>query len=235
MKKLRKFLLRHGIGNYRNDSDAYIAFLKRKGVKIGTNVRIFQPKTVTIDHTRPSLLEIGSNVVITHGASILTHGYDWFVLQNLYHETIGSSGRVVIGDNVFLAFNCTILKGVTIGNNSIVAAGSVVTKDMPPNSVIGGVPAKVICTIEEYYHKRQGEYLAEAKAYAISIRERFGRMPVPSDFSNEFPLFCKRGQCPDGINMRRHLGTAYDHYCREHVPVYESFEHFMEDTFKNVR
>ena len=144
MSKLKKFLLRHGFGNYRNDSESYISFLRKKGVRIGTNVRIFQPKTVFIDFSRPSLLEIGNNVVITNGCNILTHGYDWFVLRNLYKEIISSSGKVIVGDNVFIGFNCIILKNVSIGSNSIIAAGTVVTRDTPPNSVIAGVPGRVI-------------------------------------------------------------------------------------------
>jgi len=51
---------------------------------------------------------------------------------------------VVIGDDVWIGANCTILPGVTIGNNVIVAAGAVVTKDVPDNSIVGGIPAKVI-------------------------------------------------------------------------------------------
>lgn len=51
---------------------------------------------------------------------------------------------VVIGDNVFIGMHCLILKGVTIGENSIIGAGSVVTKDIPANCVAAGVPCKVI-------------------------------------------------------------------------------------------
>lgn len=53
-----------------------------------------------------------------------------------------------IGDDVWIGGNCTILPGVTIGNNVIIAAGAVVTKDVPDNSLVAGIPAKVIKTLE---------------------------------------------------------------------------------------
>ena len=55
---------------------------------------------------------------------------------------------VTIGNDVWIGGNCTILPGVTIGNNVVIAAGAVVTKDMPDNSVVGGIPARVIKKIE---------------------------------------------------------------------------------------
>ena len=51
---------------------------------------------------------------------------------------------VVIGDNVFIGMRCIIMKGVTIGNNAVIGAGSIVTKDIPANSVAAGVPCKII-------------------------------------------------------------------------------------------
>lgn len=57
--------------------------------------------------------------------------------------------HVVIGDDVWIGGNETILPGVTIGNNVVVAAGAVVTKDVPDNCVVGGMPAKIIKTIED--------------------------------------------------------------------------------------
>ncbi len=63
-------------------------------------------------------------------------------------EHLGIAKPVKIGNDVWIGGNCTILPGVTIGNNVVVAAGAVVTKDVPDNCVVGGVPAKKIKDIE---------------------------------------------------------------------------------------
>lgn len=56
---------------------------------------------------------------------------------------------VIIGENVWIGANVTVVPGVTIGKNAIIAAGAVVTKDVDSNTVVGGVPAKLIKIIRE--------------------------------------------------------------------------------------
>jgi acetyltransferase-like isoleucine patch superfamily enzyme len=88
---------------------------------------------------------IGNNVLIAAGATLASQG----------HPTCPPRwGRVVskpvrIGNEVWIGANATILPGVTIGDGSIVAAGAVVTHDVPSFSIVAGVPARVIQTIEE--------------------------------------------------------------------------------------
>ena len=75
------------------------------------------------------------------------------VLATLNHDFSPSKrgtlhpAPIVIGKNVWIGANATIVPGVTIGNGSIIAAGAVVTKDVPENVVVGGVPAKIIKTV----------------------------------------------------------------------------------------
>ena len=68
-------------------------------------------------------------------------------------------GDIRIGDNVFVGSNTTILYDVTIGSNVIIGAGSLVNKDIPSNSVVAGVPAKNICSFDEFIEKRKKESL----------------------------------------------------------------------------
>lgn len=76
----------------KRNSESYVKWLKQQGMKIGDRVKIFVPTKTTIDITRPWLIEIGDDVQITEGVTILTHGYDWSVLKGVYGEVIGSSG-----------------------------------------------------------------------------------------------------------------------------------------------
>lgn len=81
-------------------------------MKIGEESTIYVPTKTQIDTTRPWLIDIGKNVKITEGVTILTHGFDWSVLKGVYGDILGSSGGVKIGDNVFIGMQTTILKGV---------------------------------------------------------------------------------------------------------------------------
>lgn len=143
-------------------SDEFIAYLRSQGIRIGDNVFFQSPQTACVDVTRPLLVEIGDNCIILENFLLLTHDNITKVFGNIYHEFLPSSGSVTIGNNVYFTRNCAVLKGVTIGDNCIIGFGSVVTKDIPANSVAVGAPAKVICTIEEYYEKRKKQSYEEA-------------------------------------------------------------------------
>lgn len=211
------------------NSEDYVSWLRKQGATIGAGTRFFGIKDIVVDLNRPSLIEIGNNVAITRGVILLTHGFDWMVLRNLYDEVLGSSGKITIEDNVFIGMNAIVLKGVRIGKNSIIGAGSVVAKDIPKNSVAAGNPARVICSIEDYRLKRKSEYIDEAKLYARSIWENLHRTPVPADFWEEFPLFLKADELPADIPVERQLGQSYAKYRASHKPVYPSFEEFLKD------
>lgn len=110
-------------------------------------------------------ISIGKNVFINSGCRFqdqggITIGDDALighnvVLATLNHEIKPEKRKnmvpapILIGKNVWIGANATILPGITIGDNSVVAAGAVVTKDVPANTIVGGVPAKMIRTIIE--------------------------------------------------------------------------------------
>lgn len=105
----------------------------------------------------PKLISIGDNVWIASGVTFAPHDVIHRMLNNC---TEGGSFReyadcIEIRDNVFIGTNTTILPGVRIGKNVIVAAGSLVNKDLPDNGVYGGVPAKHICSFEAFVGRRE--------------------------------------------------------------------------------
>ncbi len=89
-------------------------------------------------------LEIGEYTRIGRGTTIITSDHSFGDRNLLIKDQPLISGKVIIGKNVWIGANVTILKGIYIGDNSIIAAGAVVTKDVPPNVIVGGVPAKII-------------------------------------------------------------------------------------------
>jgi acetyltransferase-like isoleucine patch superfamily enzyme len=118
---------------------AKIKYLRKQGMKIGQNCLI---NTLSFS-TEPYLIEIGNHVAIANGTEIITHdGAIWCFREELGHADI--FGRVIIGNNVFIGDNCTILPNTVIGDNCIIGAGSVVRGKFPENSVIIGNPAKVV-------------------------------------------------------------------------------------------
>lgn len=143
-------------------SQDYVNYLRSNGMVIGNNTVIYSPNNCVIDQTRPWMIEIGDNVSITTGVTILTHGYDWSVFKGMYGDVLGSAGRVKIGNNVFIGMNSTILKGVTIGNNVVIGANSLINKNVPDNSVVVGNPQRTVCDIDSYLEKRRAAQVAEA-------------------------------------------------------------------------
>ncbi len=110
--------------------------MKRNKIQIGNNCII---NSGCVLDGRGGQLKIGNNVDIARGVWIFTVGHD---PHSDMHDTI--SKNVIIEDSVWIASRALILPGVTVGFGSVVAAGSVVTKDVPPRSIVGGNPATII-------------------------------------------------------------------------------------------
>jgi acetyltransferase-like isoleucine patch superfamily enzyme len=101
--------------------------------------------------SEPFLISIGKRVIISDGVVFLTHdgGTAVFNDQEEYKDVI-KYGRITIHDNCFIGYRAMIMPGVEIGPNSVVAAGSVVTRSIPPDSVAAGFPARSVMTRDEY-------------------------------------------------------------------------------------
>lgn len=120
------YLIRiYGEGTIDSGVNSYISYYSLINLAKGTN------------------LKIGSDVSIGHNVKIYTSQID------VDNKLLGrgpktSTGNIIIGNNVQISANCFINPGITIGNNVVIGANSVVTKDIPDNSLAAGVPAKII-------------------------------------------------------------------------------------------
>ena len=130
-------------------------YLIKKGVVIGDDAHIYS----NIATTESYLIKIGNNVTISNGVSFITHDNS---ISKVLLNVSDLFGRIEIGDNCFIGAHSIIMPGVTLANNTIVAAGSVVTKSvMEDGCIIGGNPAVKIGTIKALGLKY--------KEYAINI------------------------------------------------------------------
>ena len=106
-----------------------------------------------VDETSLPFIEIGKNCRITAEVIILAHDYSYAVLRPEYHCMPRKAGVTKVGDNVFVGMKSIILMGSQIGNNVIIGAGSIVTKDIPDGVVAVGVPCKPIGMFDDFKDK----------------------------------------------------------------------------------
>ena len=107
-------------------------------VMIGNHTRIGLHNTIIGPVT------IGNHVNLAQGITVTALNHNFSDAEKRIDEQGVNTTPVVIGDDIWIGANAVILPGVTIGSHSVVAAGSVVTKDVPPHSLVAGVPAKII-------------------------------------------------------------------------------------------
>lgn len=113
-----------------------------ENLRIGRNVFINQNCTIY----DLGGIDIGDDVMIGPNVSLITSGHP--IEPSRRREAVIAK-PIVIGKNVWIAANVTIIGGVSVGENAVVAAGSVVTKDVPADTLVGGNPARVIRVIAE--------------------------------------------------------------------------------------
>jgi acetyltransferase-like isoleucine patch superfamily enzyme len=136
----------------RPDSIEYAEYLRRHGgfQAIGENCHILP----TTNFTDPAYVRLGNNVHFSNSA-VIGHDGSIAMLNKAYGVKLEAVGKIDIRDNVFIGYQAVILPGVTIGPDAIVAAGSVVTKDVAPGDIVAGVPARAIGRVKDLVGKLQ--------------------------------------------------------------------------------
>jgi acetyltransferase-like isoleucine patch superfamily enzyme len=129
----------------------YLKICIAKGLKVGKNVRFVE---VPEFGTEPFLIEIGDETTFSNNVRFVNHDGG----QNALHffekyKDVRTFGRIKIGKQCLIGVDTIIMPGVEIQDNCILGAGSILTTSMPKGSVFAGIPAKFICTIEEYGDK----------------------------------------------------------------------------------
>lgn len=120
------------------------------GVKIGKNCRIYRSSF----GTEPYLISLGNHVHIGERVRFITHdGGAWVVRELTGCSDWDYFGTIQIDDNVFIGNDVILLPNVHIGKNCVIGAGAIVTKNIPAGSIVAGVPARRIRSVEEYCRK----------------------------------------------------------------------------------
>lgn len=143
--KIRRAIIQFKMVSIRNGWKK-AEFLKKKNIFHHIGEHSFYQSTYL--PAEPFLVSIGNNVAISAGVRLITHSaaHVIFDKEDNTNEYICRHGKVEIGNNVYIGADVIINMGITIGNNVIIAAGAIVTHDIPDNSVVAGVPAKIIGT-----------------------------------------------------------------------------------------
>jgi acetyltransferase-like isoleucine patch superfamily enzyme len=143
------------------------------GVKLGKGCRL-----IKVDFsTEPYLVTLGDRVSATQTRFETHDGAVWVFRDE--HPDIDIVRPITVGNNVFIGYGSIILPGVTIGDNVVIAAGSVVSRAIPSNCVAGGVPARVIKSLEDYRQKIMPEgsptkRMSDVEKRAFYVR-KFGK------------------------------------------------------------
>lgn len=112
---------------------------RKRGVKIGNGVMLGMG--CTLDHAFPEYITMEDNTALAGNVYLICHSNPYLHFKG---KLLSYVAPIVIKKGAWVGINATILPGVTIGENSVVSAGAVVNKDVPPNCIVAGNPAQII-------------------------------------------------------------------------------------------
>lgn len=134
-----------------------VGFARSIGVRVGENVRFYGVSRAMFG-SEPWMISIGNDCYITAGVQFINHDGGTLILRKEV-PTLEWTAPIEIGNDVYIGVRCIILPNIKIGNRCIIGAGSIVSKNVPDNCVYAGVPAKFICSTDEYLEKMKEKSL----------------------------------------------------------------------------
>jgi len=151
---------------------------RREGATIGENCHFVSYPCLG---SEPWLIHIGNHVELSGDVTFITHdGATWLFRDEPDYSHVIRYGKIVIHDNCFIGMGSIIMPGVEIGPNAIVGAGSVVTKRVAENSVVGGNPARCLCTVDAFREK----CLRDCPAYEVEAYRKDKKAVITSLLKN---------------------------------------------------
>lgn len=165
--------------------------LMEQGLELGDHVLVADP--ILIDPSFPWLVAIGDRSTLGPGVEVLAH--DAAMQPHLGYTKLA---RTVIGRDVYIGARTIVLPGVTIGDESIIGAGSIVREDVPPRSLAVGSPAVVIGPVEEYLQRRRtelaGAQIFPAQGYTTATGVTDARRRQMQEAARRGPIFIEAAQ-----------------------------------------
>ena len=153
-----------------------IKFAKLLGVKFGKNCYVSTKGFPSEGY----LVEIGDCVRIAHNVTFFTHG-GLYGLRKYHNEPdLDQFGKVKVGNYTSIGDNCLIMPGVKIGERCVIGAGSVVTKSVPDGCVVGGNPARIIGSSEDFYKRVKEKYDVSSKGLSSKEKKKY-LLSLPED------------------------------------------------------
>lgn len=138
------------------------AYLRKTGAQVGEGCFIVPTEI----GTEPYLVKIGNRVAIAAGVRFITHDGAVWAFRDAYPD-LQVFGPIVIEDNCIIGQQAILFPNIRIGRNSIVGAGSVVIADVPPNSLVMGIPARPFGSVEKYRQKSVERWLEQRPPDAV--------------------------------------------------------------------
>ncbi len=170
-------------------------YFRKQGAQVGDDNRIL----VRSLSSEPYLVKIGNHCTIAPNVRFVTHdGAAWIFTEEF--PSLQKFGPIVIEDNCFIGVGAILMPNIRIGPGSVVGAGSVVTKDVPPNTVVAGCPARPICSTSQYKEKVLRVWEQQRPpGYLLSLKDGV-RYP---------PIYIQHLKEREGETLRRYLTLKF--------------------------